>query len=113
MALSSDAVRQEIPVHPGENSKHRLRSFWTGKPAITDQEWAPVVEAKSDKNPFRSKVRRRLIRAIAQLHPDVEVVRARAWRGTEPQAGARWIADERSLGKGTHDAFLIIIKRGP
>lgn len=65
----------------------------------------------SDNAPFKARVRRRLIKAVTDLYPEVEIVRARAWVARELPAGQRWMADERSLGKGTHDAYLVIIKR--
>lgn len=70
----------------------------------------PLVTRKI---PLKSKVRRRLVRAIADLHPDVEIVRVRAWARSDPEAGERWVADQRSLGRGTHDAYLVVIKRQP
>jgi hypothetical protein len=72
---------------------------------------ARSVEVKDDKKPFRNKVRRRLIRAVGDLHPHIEVIRARAWRRVEEADALHWVADERTYGKGTHDAFLIIIKK--
>jgi hypothetical protein len=71
------------------------------------------LEAKSlhaVKESFRARVRRRLIRAIGALHPDVELVRVKAWPTNEP-AGERWVADERRLEKGGYDAYLVILKK--
>jgi hypothetical protein len=67
----------------------------------------------SENTPFKARVRRRLIKAVSDLYPEVEIVRARAWVARELPAGQRWMADERSLGKGTHDAYVVIIKRKP
>lgn len=65
-------------------------------------------------SPTRRKLLRSLVRAVSDLHPDVELVRTKAWIAQEQQAGkatARWVADERSRGQGTHDAYLVIVKR--
>ncbi|MBL9139383.1 MAG: hypothetical protein JNK85_26170 [Verrucomicrobiales bacterium] len=67
----------------------------------------------SENTSFKARVRRRLIKAVSDLYPEVEIVRARAWVARELPAGQRWMADERSLGKGTHDAYVVIIKRKP
>lgn len=64
-----------------------------------------------DRQAFRTKVRKRLIQAVADLHPEVEVVRARAWTARDEVFDGRWAADERSQGKGTHDAYIVILKR--
>ncbi len=64
-----------------------------------------------DRQAFRTRVRKRLIKAISELHPEVEVVRARAWTARDERVDGRWAADERSQGKGTHDAFIVILKR--
>lgn len=67
----------------------------------------------SENTSFKARVRRRLIKAMSDLYPEVEIVRARAWVARELPPGQRWMADERSLGKGTHDAYVVIIKRKP
>ena len=64
----------------------------------------------SEARPIRHAVRQRLVEELGEFHPEIEIVRVRAWL-TEEAGGQRWSADERSQGKGTHDAYLVVVKR--
>lgn len=56
--------------------------------------------------PTRDAVRARVVDAVADFYPHADVVRVRAFVQDDC-----WNAAERTQGRGTHDAFLVLIRK--
>lgn len=56
--------------------------------------------------PTRDAIRDRVVEAVSDFYPHADVVRVKAFVQDDC-----WNAAERTQGRGTHDAFLVLVRQ--
>lgn len=66
----------------------------------------PKAPGQIRSTPTREAIRERVVDAVSDFYPHADVVRVKAFVQDD-----YWNAAERTQGRGTHDAFLVLIRK--